>query len=150
VEEIENDTAGKPADSTLTNTTSDGRNQIGRPRGPVKRPRIDLPDGDQLWPYYTDFAQDTGINRRSLQRMLKDVPTTVAIDPEWGISPSEIGVQYQPDGRLSTFPKNTATFTGRLLIVSRSRLVCPGPYVTVPLSVGCVPIFSYLSGGRIS
>jgi hypothetical protein len=44
----------------------------------------------------------------------------MAIDPEWGISPSEIGVQYQPDGRLSTFPKNTATFTGRLLIVSDS------------------------------
>jgi hypothetical protein len=63
VQEIENDTAGKPADSTLTNITSDGRNQSGRPRGPVKRPRIDLPD--------------TGINRRSLQRMLKDVPTTV-------------------------------------------------------------------------
>jgi hypothetical protein len=40
-----------------------------------------------------------------------------AIDPEWGICPSEIGVQYQPDGRLSTFPKNTATFTGKLLIV---------------------------------
>jgi hypothetical protein len=77
VQEIENDTAGKPADSALTNITSDGRNQSGRPRGPVKRPRIDLPDGDQLWPYYTDFAQDTGINRRSLQRMLKDVPTTV-------------------------------------------------------------------------
>jgi tripartite-type tricarboxylate transporter receptor subunit TctC len=34
-----------------------------------------------------------------------------------GICPSEIGVQYQPDGRLSTFPKNTATFTGKLLIV---------------------------------
>jgi hypothetical protein len=77
VQEIENDTAGKPADSTLTNITSDGRNQSGRPRGPVKRPRIDLPDGDQLWPYYIDFAQDTGINRRSLQRMLRDVPTTV-------------------------------------------------------------------------
>jgi hypothetical protein len=34
--------------------------------------------------------------------------------------PSEIGVQYQPDGRLSTFPKNTATFTGKLLIVPDS------------------------------
>jgi hypothetical protein len=43
-----------------------------------------------------------------------------AIDPEWGICPSEIGVQYQPDGRLSTFPKNTATCTGKLLIVSDS------------------------------
>jgi hypothetical protein len=26
----------------------------------------------------------------------------------------------KPDGRLSTFPKNTATFTGKLLIVSDS------------------------------
>jgi hypothetical protein len=80
VQEIENDTAGpKPADPTLSKIkiTSDGHNKSGRPRGPVKRPRIDLPDGDQLWPYYTDFAQDTGINRRTLQRMLKDLPTTV-------------------------------------------------------------------------
>jgi hypothetical protein len=36
--------------------------------------------------------------------------------------PSEIGVQYQPDGRLSTFPKNTATFTGKPLIVSNSHM----------------------------
>jgi hypothetical protein len=36
--------------------------------------------------------------------------------------PSEIGVQYQPDGRLSTFPKNTATFTGKLLIVPHSHI----------------------------
>jgi hypothetical protein len=43
-----------------------------------------------------------------------------AIDPELGMCPSEIGVQYQPDGRLSTFPKNTATFTGKLLIVFES------------------------------
>jgi hypothetical protein len=43
-----------------------------------------------------------------------------AIDPEWGICPSEMAVQYQPDGRLSTFPKNTATFTGKLLIVAHS------------------------------
>jgi ornithine carbamoyltransferase len=34
--------------------------------------------------------------------------------------PSEIGVQYQPDGRLSTLPKNTATLTGKLLIVPHS------------------------------
>jgi hypothetical protein len=51
-----------------------------------------------------------------------------AIDPECGICPSEIGVQYQPDGRLSTLPKNTATFTGKLLIVSISELVCLSPY----------------------
>ena len=37
------------------------------------------------------------------------------IDPEWGIV-SEIGVQYQPGRRLSSFPKNTATFTGNLFI----------------------------------
>jgi hypothetical protein len=36
--------------------------------------------------------------------------------------PSEIGVQYQPDGRLSTFPKKTATFTGKLLIVPHSHI----------------------------
>jgi hypothetical protein len=36
--------------------------------------------------------------------------------------PSEIAVQYQPDGRLSTFPKNTATFTGKLLIVPDSHI----------------------------
>jgi hypothetical protein len=29
------------------------------------------------------------------------------------IDPERVGVQYQPDGRLSTFPKNTATFTGK-------------------------------------
>jgi hypothetical protein len=32
----------------------------------------------------------------------------------------EIGVQYQPDGRLSIFAKNTAAFIGKLLIVSDS------------------------------
>jgi hypothetical protein len=46
------------------------------------------------------------------------------MDPELGICPSAIGVQYQPDGRLSTFPKNTATFTGKLLIVPRSHFFC--------------------------
>jgi hypothetical protein len=40
-----------------------------------------------------------------------------AINPDLRISPSEVGVQYQPDGRLSTVPKNTATFAGKLLIV---------------------------------
>jgi hypothetical protein len=40
-----------------------------------------------------------------------------AINPDLRIRPSEVGVQYQPDGRLSTFPKNTATFAGKLLIV---------------------------------
>jgi len=66
-----------PAEPISLSNINKGRNSGGRPRGPMKRPRIDLPDGDQLWPYYTDFAQDTGINRRSLQRMLKDLPTTV-------------------------------------------------------------------------
>jgi hypothetical protein len=42
-----------------------------------------------------------------------------------GICPSEIGVQYQPDGRLSTFPKNTATFTGKLLIVPHTAPRAP-------------------------
>jgi hypothetical protein len=40
-----------------------------------------------------------------------------AIDPARDIWPSEMDVQYHPDGRLSTFPKNTATFTGKLFIV---------------------------------
>jgi hypothetical protein len=40
-----------------------------------------------------------------------------AINPDLSMSPSEVGVQYQPDGRLSTFTKNTATFAGKLLII---------------------------------
>jgi hypothetical protein len=97
-----------------------------------------------------------------------------------GICASEIGVQYQPDGRLSTFPKNTATFTGKLLIVpdcahnacteiiyryqclfvhsnttceekSENRSWSVEAHITPPrLSVRCAPVVSYLSGGRIS
>jgi hypothetical protein len=40
----------------------------GRPSGPPPRRRIDLPDGDQLWPFYSDWADDTGINSKYLQR----------------------------------------------------------------------------------
>jgi hypothetical protein len=48
-----------------------------------------------------------------------------ATNADFRISRSEAGVQYQPDGRLSTFPKNTATFAGKLLIVPHlARYAC--------------------------
>ena len=47
-----------------------------------------------------------------------------AIDPEWGICPSEIGVQYQPDGRLS----------GKLLIVPHSHTTSAQKYLTISAS----------------
>jgi hypothetical protein len=40
----------------------------GRPAGKVERKRIDLPDGDQLVPFYTDWSQETGLNAKYLQR----------------------------------------------------------------------------------
>jgi hypothetical protein len=40
----------------------------GRPSGPLQRGRIHLPDGDQLWPFYTDWAGDIGISTKYLQQ----------------------------------------------------------------------------------
>jgi hypothetical protein len=53
----------------------------GRPSGPPQRRRIDLPDGDQLWAFYTDWANDTGISTKYLQRnrkRFKDALTVIA------------------------------------------------------------------------
>jgi hypothetical protein len=52
------------------------RNLGGRPSGPQHRKRIDLPDGDQLAPFYTTFSGDTGLNPKSLQPR-RQLPTTV-------------------------------------------------------------------------
>jgi hypothetical protein len=50
--------------------------------------------------------------------MLTLVSNGPAIGQMKGFSGFEVAAQYQAGGRLSTFPKNTATFTGKLLIVS--------------------------------
>jgi hypothetical protein len=49
----------------------------GRPLGKAQRPRITLPDGEVLVPYFTDWSQETGINAKSLQRMRPHMPTVV-------------------------------------------------------------------------
>jgi hypothetical protein len=47
----------------------------GRPLGEAQRPRIALPDeGEELWPYYTDWSDDTGINAKTLQRIKRQMP----------------------------------------------------------------------------
>jgi hypothetical protein len=53
------------------------RNLGGRPLGPQPRKRIDLPDGDQLVPFYATFSEDTGLNPKSMQRIRRQLPTTV-------------------------------------------------------------------------
>jgi hypothetical protein len=47
----------------------------GRPRGsqPQRRP-IDLPGGDRLVPYFTTFAESTGLHPKTLQRMRHKLP----------------------------------------------------------------------------
>src|SRR5262249_13854642 len=76
-------------------------------------------------------------------------------------SASEAVVQYQPDGRLSTFPKNTATSTGKLLIqclpVSRDTRISidshhlpPRIGITTPsLSLCCTQI-SVMPNGAVT
>jgi hypothetical protein len=49
----------------------------GRPSGKAQRPRITLPDGEVLVPYFTDWSQETGINAKSLQRTRPRMPTVV-------------------------------------------------------------------------
>jgi hypothetical protein len=71
------------------------RNLGGRPAGPQHRKRIDLPDGDQLVPFYTAFSEDTGLNPKSLQRIRRQLPTTVIagvvyVRPVAKLSPSPI------------------------------------------------------------
>jgi hypothetical protein len=46
----------------------------GRPPGKAERKRIDLPDGEQLVPFYTTFAEETGLNAKYLQRNRRRFP----------------------------------------------------------------------------
>ena len=58
--------------------TTQKKRTAGRPFGKVARQRIALPDeGEELWPYYTDWSVDTGINPKSLQRMRHRMPLVI-------------------------------------------------------------------------
>jgi hypothetical protein len=50
------------------------KRRAGRPSGPQPRKRIDLPDGDVLVPFYSTFSEETGLNRKYLQRERKRFP----------------------------------------------------------------------------
>jgi len=52
-------------------------NPAGRPAGTKQRIAIDLPDGDRLVPYFTTFAQGTGLHIKYLQRIRHRMPTVV-------------------------------------------------------------------------
>jgi len=57
----------------MDNSETENR-AAGRPSG--KQQRIDLPDeGEQLWPLYTDFSKDSGLNPKSLQGIRRQLPT---------------------------------------------------------------------------
>lgn len=48
----------------------------GRPFGKAVRKRITLPDGEVLIPFYTDWADEVGINSKYLQRNRHRFPLT--------------------------------------------------------------------------